>query len=83
MSQPLPTSIFDLPPLETGGVESREGLAFQDHVAAGFCLEMLLDPTLEEVWCETQDDITLIRKPNGKIQVEFVQVKRNENDQLW
>lgn len=83
MAASLPKSIFDLPPLETGGVANRVGLAFQDHVAAGFCLIMLLNPQLLEVWCEAQDDITLIWKRNGLLEVEFIQVKSNESDQLW
>lgn len=80
---PLPQSIFDLPPLEVGGVENRKGLGFQDHVAAGFCLIMLADAELSEVWCETQDDITLIWTRRAGIQIEFIQVKGSETDQLW
>jgi hypothetical protein len=76
-------SIFDLPPLETGGVASRQGLAFQDHVATGFCLRMLDDPRLSEVWCETQDDITLLWHLKGDLVVEFVQAKGTALDQLW
>ena len=38
---------------------------------------------LLEVWCETHDDITLIwQGPEGQ-EVEFVQVKSHELDQLW
>ncbi|WP_439370882.1 dsDNA nuclease domain-containing protein [Bradyrhizobium sp. DASA03120] len=54
-------SIFDLVPLEHGGPIARAGFLYQDHVAAKYCIEMLLDPALEQVWCETLDDITLIR----------------------
>lgn len=44
---------------------------------------MLEDPTLSQVWCETQDDVTLLwMNPSGE-EVEFVQVKSNEFDQLW
>jgi hypothetical protein len=76
-------SIHELAPLETGGVEARQGLGFQDHIAAGFCIEMLQDDALTEVWCESQDDVTLIwMKVDGQM-VEFVQVKRNEPDRLW
>jgi hypothetical protein len=76
-------SVFDLPPLESGGVEARKGFDFQDHVAAWFCLEMMEDPTLGEVWCETLDDITLVWNLADGICIEFVQVKSNELDQLW
>jgi hypothetical protein len=78
-----PLSIHLLPPLETGGVEAREGFDFQDHVAAGFCIHMLKTVTLRQVWCENQDDITLIWQGQASEEAEFVQVKSNEPDQLW
>ena len=78
-----PDSIYDLPPLETGGIEARQGFRFQDHVAAGFCLDMLLNDELREVWCETQDDVTLIWTNGNGIRVEFVQAKSNKLNQLW
>ena len=76
-------SIYNLVPLETGGTLNRIGIGFQDHIAAGFCLDMLTDERLLEVWCESQDDITLIWEVAGQIKVEFVQVKSNELNQLW
>lgn len=84
MSIAQPQSIHDLPPLEVGGVANRKGIAFQDHVAAGFCIEMLFKEKLTAVWCETQDDITRFAKSKKGVEhVEFVQVKANEGDQLW
>ncbi len=77
-------SIHELPPLETGGEQARKGFFLQDHVAAGFCIDMLEDDTLAQVWCESQDDVTLIWQRGGKQEeVEFVQVKSDEPDQLW
>ncbi|MHB9069885.1 MAG: dsDNA nuclease domain-containing protein [Sedimentisphaerales bacterium] len=76
-------SIHDLPPLEVGGVIARNGFHIQDHVAAGFCITMLSNPELVQVWCETQDDITLLWNKEDTESVEFVQVKSNELDQLW
>ena len=45
---------------------------------------MLNDFSLKQVWCENQDDITLIweSRVNGE-RAEFVQVKGEEPDQLW
>lgn len=83
MPNPSPASIYDLSPIETGGVQNRQGLAFQDHVALSFCLRMLEDDRLTEVWCETQDDITLLWRSKGIILAEFVQAKSNELNQLW
>jgi len=70
-----PQSIYDLSPIELGGIEARKGFAFQDHVSAGFCLDMLEDTKLIEVWCETLDDILLIFQMPDSVCVEFVQVK--------
>ena len=76
-------SIHELEPLESGGTAARQGFLFQDHVAAGFCLEMLLSNELVAVWCETLDDVTLIRGEPGDQGVEFVQVKAENLGQLW
>jgi len=76
-------SIHDLPPLETGGVEARRGFSIQDHVGVQFCLELLSELRLKEVWFETQDDLTLIWDNNGHDEVEFIQVKGSEFNQLW
>lgn len=76
-------SIHDVEPLERGGVVARQGFDFQDHVAAAFCLRMLREDALEEVWCETHDDITLLWNDGGTKRVEFVQVKNNQHNQLW
>jgi hypothetical protein len=80
---PIRTSIYDVAPLEEGGVVARQGFQFQDHVAAGFMLEMLLDDNIKEVWCESLDDITLILNDKGSISVEFVQVKSTQLEHLW
>lgn len=77
------TSIHDVVPLETGGVVNRKGIDFQDHVAAGFCLDMLSTDSLIAVWCESQDDITLIRSFNNIEHVEFAQCKSNLLENFW
>jgi hypothetical protein len=82
-STQLRKSIYNLAPLESGGVVARAGFTFQDHVAASFCLEMMTNYNLKEVWCETQDDITLICGVNQPEEVEFIQVKDIKFDHLW
>src|SRR5581483_1776110 len=77
------SSIHALKPLEQGGSIARTGFLYQDHVAARFCLEMLLGGKIVEVWCETEDDITLLWGTSEAPLVEFVQVKGNELTQLW
>lgn len=77
-------SIFDVPPLEAGGVEARVGLALQDHVAVSYLLQMLRQAELQQVWCETEDDITLLWGDGDKLDyVEFVQVKGENPGQFW
>jgi hypothetical protein len=76
-------SIYDLAPIEQGGPTARTGFLYQDHIAAGFCIEMLRNPKLSEVWCETLDDITLLRSEDGNLTIEFVQVKASELSQMW
>src|SRR5258708_36935146 len=44
---------------------------------------MLDHGALAEVWCETQDDITLIWSAGSAEEVEFVQVKGNLFDGVW
>lgn len=78
-----PLSIHDLPPLERGGAVARHGFGVQDHVSAGFFLSLLDTQALLQVRCETHDDITLIWEASSAQQVEFVQVKSDELDQLW
>ena len=69
-------SIHSLVPFEQGGPIARTGFLYQDHVAARFCIEMLSEGSIEEVWCETEDDITLLWGTGGTTVVEFVQVIR-------
>jgi hypothetical protein len=72
-----------LRPSDSGGSIARTGFAFQDHVAARFCIEMLVDNGLREVWCETYDDVVLVWDKDGRELIEFVQVKAENLDQLW
>jgi hypothetical protein len=47
-------------------------------------IEMLEDPALIKVHCETHDDAVLVRQLNSTSRVaEFVQVKGGEADKLW
>jgi len=79
---PLP-SYRDVSPLESGGIIARSGFEFQDHVAVGYCIDMLQSTTLTEVWCESLDDITLIRNSGKYEEFEFVQAKSNEFNHFW
>lgn len=68
---------------DAGGIAARNGFRFQDHVAARLTIEMLDDPNILQVECETADDIVLRRKENGKAVIEYIQVKTTEKDSKW
>ncbi|WP_116126440.1 dsDNA nuclease domain-containing protein [Lewinella sp. IMCC34183] len=77
-------SIHELSPLEQGGRVARGGFIYQDHVGAHYCLDMIVEEEIDEIWLEKQDDITLFRKQSNKVVVEFVQVKHNtEKGSRW
>jgi hypothetical protein len=82
-AQPIFPSIRNNFPKEFGGVYARNGFAYQDQIAAHYCIKMLIDSTLKEVWCETYDDIVLIWENGVGELVEFVQVKAELNKSLW
>lgn len=69
--------------MEEGGAVARTGFIYQDHIAAHFCLRMLSDDTLREIWCEAEDDLTLIWLEADGEWVELIQVKSDKPDQLW
>jgi tetratricopeptide (TPR) repeat protein len=66
------------PPSEQGGPIARRGFRYQDEITTGFLIEMLDESGIEEVHCETLDDIVLLCKtPSGAI-AEFIQVKTGD-----
>jgi hypothetical protein len=77
-------SVEEVAPAEEGGPVARTGFNYQDEIAVGFLLEMLEDPTILKVHCETHDDIVVLRKPAPpEIVAEYVQVKGSEVDKFW
>ncbi|HYF78973.1 MAG TPA: dsDNA nuclease domain-containing protein [Symbiobacteriaceae bacterium] len=78
-------SVDDVRPVEEGGPEARIGFSYQDEIGVSFLIDMLEDPNLLKVHCETHDDIVLVRaKGHSNERVaEFVQVKAGELDKLW
>lgn len=68
---------------DAGGIAARRGFRVQDHVAARLALEMLQDPDIEQLECETADDIILRRKRQGGTVNEYVQVKTTEAERKW
>ncbi|RYE97929.1 MAG: DUF4297 domain-containing protein, partial [Oxalobacteraceae bacterium] len=68
---------------DAGGIAARRGFRVQDHVAARLAIEMLRDPAIEQLECETADDIVLRRTEGGEAVFEYVQVKTTEKDAKW
>lgn len=68
---------------DAGGVKARQGFTFQDHIAASFLLDLISDPMLLQVECETGDDIALRWHANGADVSEYVQVKITDGDTNW
>lgn len=82
---PIWPSVDDVKPVEEGGPAARAGFNYQDEIAVCFLIEMLEDPTVLKVHCETHDDTVVVRQEgvsDGRI-AEFVQVKASEKDKLW
>lgn len=72
-------------PEEEGGPIARTGFSYQDEVAVGFLIEMLENPTILKVHCETHDDVVVVRQKEdiGLRVAEYIQVKASEDDKLW
>lgn len=68
---------------DAGGVAGRIGYDFQAHVAAGFVLDMIADPKLLQIECETADDVTLRWERGGRTEIEYVQVKTTDDNSKW
>src|ERR1700722_191557 len=85
---PTPPKVFfsveDATPSEEGGPIARTGFNYQDEIAVGYLLDMLEDPSILKVHCETHDDIILVsRSSSTQVVAEYVQVKGSEEDKYW
>src|SRR6266404_4570228 len=76
-------SVDDVCPLDQGGSIARTGFTYQDEVAVSFVVEMLQNPALLRVHCETHDDVLLVWATKDGNAAEYAQVKAAELDQLW
>ncbi|HEV2620302.1 MAG TPA: dsDNA nuclease domain-containing protein [Acidobacteriaceae bacterium] len=77
-------SVEDATPSEEGGPIARTGFNYQDEIAVGYLLDMLEDPSILKVHCETHDDIILVSQSSStQVVAEYVQVKGSEEDKYW
>lgn len=68
---------------DAGGVAARKGFRFQDVVAASLAVDVLTNPQLLQIECETADDIVLRWSASSGCDLEYIQVKTTENDSKW
>ena len=68
---------------DAGGVAGRRGQKHQDHVAASFVIDMLDDPSILQIECETADDVTIRWMIEDVAINEYVQVKTTDGDNKW
>ena len=68
---------------DAGGVAGRRGQKHQDHVAASFIIDMIDNPSMLQVECETADDVTIRWLIDGVAINEYVQVKTTDGDVKW
>jgi hypothetical protein len=68
---------------DAGGIAARQGFRFQDHVAASLVVEMLADPTISQIECETAEDIVIRWISSAAVDIEYVQVKTTDADGKW
>lgn len=77
-------SVDNARPTEEGGSAARAGFNYQDEVAVSLLLNMLENPTVLKLHCETHDDTVVIHAAGDGARIaEYVQVKATEGDQLW
>lgn len=68
---------------DAGGVAGRRGQKHQDHVAVSFVIDMLNNPSILQIECETADDVTIRWSMDGANINEYVQVKTTDGDGKW
>ncbi len=87
-TSPAPPRVFpsveEATPSEEGGPIARTGFNYQDEIAMGFLLDMLEEPSILKVHCETHDDVILVSQSSlTQVVAEYVQVKGSEEDKYW
>ncbi len=82
-------SVDDVKPAEEGGPTARIGFSYQDEVAVGLALEMLANPNVTKIHCETHDDMIVVsieENPEGGkslVVAEYVQIKGGGAETLY
>jgi hypothetical protein len=74
-------SVDQAKPSEEGGPTARKGFSYQDHVTVGLVLDMLAEPSITKIHCESHDDVLVVSiedDPAGGRALtvaEYVQIK--------
>ena len=72
-------NIRETEPDDHSGRRSRSGYRYQDLCALRYCVSVATDGDWEEVWCESHDDIVLMKQTGLVERHRFVQVKYQAN----
>src|SRR5437899_1064340 len=72
-------NIRDTEPEDQSGRRSRSGYRYQDLCALRYCVAAATDGSWEEVWCESHDDVVLVKQSGEGQRHRFVQVKYQSN----
>jgi hypothetical protein len=84
LNNAVPIEPTGFKPSDAGAVAARQGNRYQDHIAAQCVLDMLNDPEIVQVECETSDDITLQWQYSDIQYPEYIQVKTTDSvDSKW
>lgn len=82
-------SVDDAKPSEDGGPTARIGFSYQDHVTVGLALDMLADPKVIKLHCETHDDVIIVSVGDDEADetsvtiAEYVQIKGGGAESLY
>ncbi|TBW47843.1 DUF1837 domain-containing protein [Marinobacter halodurans] len=68
---------------DSGGVGAKKGFLFQDHIAVRHILSLLSDSSVQEVHCETRDDISIVVSGTTGNYVLNIQVKTTDGAKKW
>lgn len=82
-------SVDDAKPSEDGGPTARIGFSYQDDVTVGLALDMLANPAIIKIHCETHDDVVVVSVEDGPAGgevitiAEYVQIKGGGAESLY
>ena len=85
---PMLPSVDEAKPSEEGGPNARIGFSYQDEITVGLVLDMLANPMVLKLHCESHDDVVRVSQeaePDAEpvTVAEYIQIKGGEEEQLY